>query len=382
MKILATAFLGVLLLGAIGARPAHASPQNLHRFRLDMATGEVTRSGGHSSGSIKVWVNTDWTGGGTYGWDVPDEILTFGSIDPTPGTDIVTEFQIAYATFTRDTLTGGPGTDMCVSFYDDVMDNYFLTWCMYEGLGLTPDASYCFSGLPGSPDGVTGWGWIGTVSLAGGHEFSMGEGPFGYSYTRFDDNMAPLLCYSGADNHGLGMDSNGQTEFHDIYWNDVASGICFDDTDALWMSLAYADPTAGAQATCQWYCGSGVNVSQDGFTIQEDAVLGKTFTCSVRDVTGRGQRIAILCAFASPAQFYLDPAYGIDGEVLVNLSDPRGELLGSPRAWGDPAIITVSVPPNVILSGFPFYVQALSVCPSPPPFESWLHCAYTCTVGF
>jgi len=65
------------------------------------------------------------------------------------------------------------------------------------------------------------------------------------------------------------------------------------------------------------------------------------------------------------------------GEVLVNVADPSGELLGLPASFGQPSVFGLPVPINLTFCGFSFYVQAIGVGRS-----ITLHCAYRCTVGF
>jgi len=137
--------------------------------------------------------------------------------------------------------------------------------------------------------------------------------------------------------------------------------------DAWLIRLALDLPPA----TCTWYCGTGVNAGTDSYVITDPAILGGTFGAAVAEcATGNGG--ALLVAYSTP--FTLLSTWG---EILVNIADPNGELLGMPTAFGNPAIFGLSVPNDPTLAGFVFYTQAASfggsIC---------LHCAYECTVGW
>jgi len=127
----------------------------------------------------------------------------------------------------------------------------------------------------------------------------------------------------------------------------------------------------GSDATCNWYCGTGANAATDGYAITTPAVLGGSFEASVTGCAP-GSTGAILVAHASPLTFA-----GRWGEVLVNIADPIGELMGIPVALGDPAAFVLPVPADPAYIGIAFYTQAASfgggIC---------LHCAYQCTMGF
>jgi len=137
---------------------------------------------------------------------------------------------------------------------------------------------------------------------------------------------------------------------------------------------AYPGPAivdVGLAATCQWYCGSGVNAATDGYVINTPAVLGGILNASVAGCNPANAG-AILFAYASPLAF---PT--AKGEVLINFADPIGELMGMPSAVGSPAVFNLPVPGDAALVGIEFYTQAASFgggfC---------LHCAHQCTLGY
>ena len=130
-------------------------------------------------------------------------------------------------------------------------------------------------------------------------------------------------------------------------------------------------PPSLARATSEWYCGTGVNAAGDGFVVYSPPVLGGAFLATVTGCAP-GNVGAFLVAYSTPLTF-MSPF----GEVLVNLSDPGGELLGMPTATGNPPLFLLSVPNDPVLVGFVFHAQAASfggaIC---------LHCAHRGTVGF
>ncbi|MEW6074250.1 MAG: hypothetical protein AB1726_16860 [Planctomycetota bacterium] len=367
---------GLLFLVGIGVVHAQVSnplvqpvPSPPHHGRIDLATGQITCDSGDKTVSLVItWANTDYTGSYlTTAWAFA-EYLDWGVLSTSSGSDIVGEFQFAYATTVLDTSVGGPGVSTCVNLYDDATG-----WCNEWGQGIVPDASYCFSGLGGSPDGVTPTAWVYNVDLTGGAEFEQDLGAFGYSLVLLDTETGPLCCYAGTISGG--PDAEGQEDAFDEYLPDVATGTCGTYAHMFpgnllgwWLSLAQADGNGGTQASSTFRCGSGANANT--FTITRDPVLGGTFAGSVA-ATGANVG-AFLAAFSTPLT--LTTGWG---EILVNIADPGGELLGLPFDLGDPAVISLPVPIDLTLCGAPFSVQAVGFGGS-----ITLTCAYDCAVGF
>ena len=131
------------------------------------------------------------------------------------------------------------------------------------------------------------------------------------------------------------------------------------------------DPSAcGLPAACASYCGGGTNATCDGFAVTGPPVLGGTFTADVSHPCG-GLPLAALAAYSSPTTGVFTPW----GEILLDLTDPNGELLGLPTAAGSPSSFSLNVPNDSNLCGFHVYVQAFGMSPIT------LHCAFDCTVG-
>jgi len=176
-----------------GAQDVAPSPSRIdgpvHRASIDLATGEVVRGDDskRSVSCVEIWSNTDWSG--YYSFPGPSGMwLDRGRIWPTGGSAIVCAYEFAYATTVLDTLATGPGASLCSYFYDDIRG-----WCGDSGLGMQPSATFCYTGLPGSPDGITPWAWIITADLTGGSEFVQDEGSFGYAMSFFDSSTRPPL---------------------------------------------------------------------------------------------------------------------------------------------------------------------------------------------
>ena len=349
------------------ARPPSPVTRAPRHATLDMATGVLTRDADDKAVSLTtVFANTDFSGFYGVSSSAGEEWLDWGSIGTTSGSAIVGSFQFAYGTSALAT-TIGPGIFLCANFYAGATG-----WCAESGLGIVPDAQFCFSGLPGATSST--YAWIVTVNLVGGYEFELPRGPFGFGMTFFDTLTGPLLCYAGSP--AGGFDAEGQEDAFDIYVPDVATGTCGtywfggvpSNFSSWWLEIAKADRSGGPLALCSWYCGSGVNAN--GFTVVSAPVLGETFTTSVTAASGNIG--AFLAAYASPLTVATSW-----GELLVNVADPAGELLGFPVALGNPAVISMNVPINLTLGGLQFFVQAVGFR---TPIT--LHCAYACTVGF
>ena len=249
--------------------------------------------------------------------------------------------------------------------------------CGDSGLGMLPDATFCFSGLAGSPDGIAAWGWVYGVTLTGGGEFTIDPGPFGYGMSFFDSSSGPLLYFAGDANNGAGTDSNGQDDAFAMYIPDVANGTCgtywfggYPYNFSSWNLELYVGDGVPS-ATCTWYCGGGANIATDAYVVVGPATLGGTLALSVGGCM-TGNVGAFVVAYGSAIS--LPTGWG---ELLVNIGDPGGELLGMPSGFGVPAAINLPVPINMLFCGFNFFTQAASfggsIC---------LHCAWDCTIGF
>ncbi len=354
LPVLALAGL-VVVAPAQGVDPPSRSIQDPpHHATIDVSSGELVRGNGarKSVGWTVVWANTDWSGFYTLGTP-GSEWLDWGVLSRTSGSDVVCSYQFAYATTVLDTLSHGPGVDLCTSFYDDATG-----WCAVSGQGLLPDAGYCFSDLPGSPDGVTPWAWIVTAILTGGYEYQQDAGPFGYTMSFTDSLTGPLLCYAGEKNWGSGADQNGQEDAFDVYVPSVASGICATywfssyphNFCSWWLVVSTAEASSGPFASAIFRNDSGG--SNPATYVAAPPVLGEPFAAAV---TATGPNVgAWIVGYGVPAELGLPWGY-----ALVDVTAPGGELLGAPPVFGDPAVLVLEVPPNVLLCGAPAFTQAM-----------------------
>ena len=93
----------------------------------------------------------------------------------------------------------------------------------------------------------------------------------------------------------------------------------------------------------------GVNPS--AYSVASLPVLGSTFTASIATP---GQAGAYLVGFPGPR---LQPTRW--GNILVDYTDPSGEMLGAIWKYGDPAVIHIEVPPHRVLAGLTICTQAV-----------------------
>ncbi|MEW6074236.1 MAG: hypothetical protein AB1726_16785 [Planctomycetota bacterium] len=340
------------------------------RVSLNLATGEEVRGAPDRAATlVPVWINTDWSGYYSSAYYPAEEWFNWGTMPggglPPAATDIVGHFEFAYGTTRLDTSVGGPGVTICMGFYGGATG-----CCAESGLGLLPDAEFCFSGLAGATNSSTPASWIYSITASGGHEFVLPDGAFAYSLRMFDTQTGPLLCYCGGT-WASDRDANGQQGMFDVYVPDVATGTCgcywFPTPPFVTSWWNYIMKENGPPASYAWYCGSGTNCN--GYVVLAPVSLGGSFVSSVTACGGNTG--AFLAAYFAP--LLLSTAWG---ELLVDIADPNGELLGLPLAFGDPAILALSVPINLSFAGLTIYVQAAGFGGS-----IRLHCAYACTIG-
>jgi hypothetical protein len=349
---------------------------------VDLSTGRTETSSVPVKRATGVfcYVNTDTAGG----FGSPSEmnietIIDWGIMGGTATTqcsglsDIVTNFNFAYATSSVDTSVAGPGAAMTLSFYNN-----------YAGFGVdsgnAPVATYAFTGLPafsGASTGI-GSGYFFTVDLTGGFEICIPDGSFGFGYASPEAsldmngfaNSGPIMCFTG------GAGGAGQ-EAATGNWDGVDSWL--PDTTGVWSgnfwfggapanftsfysAVAKAD-FSGSPATVG-FRNAGSNVAN--YT-GSPMVLGGTFTAAV-DLSLTGQVLGALFAFDTPFTFTLAA-----GQTVLALDlGGSGELFsGSGLPLAGPAFGTVTgslpLPKNVNFCGLTLFSQALQF--GVPPFE-------------
>jgi len=95
----------------------------------------------------------------------------------------------------------------------------------------------------------------------------------------------------------------------------------------------------------------GGHTNPDVYTVTSPPVVGGVLGTSI--ALDAGQNGAFLVGYSSP----LTSPSGW-GNILVNIFDPGGDLLGMPMGIGNPAIIDLGVPPDVSLIGFELFTQS------------------------
>lgn len=400
MMVPSKTLLAGLALAAMGTVGTAQSQKGLDKLQvqkighatIDMATGVITRgtSQQKSATLANAFTNTDTSGfygvgsvtvstsGNPQGW------MDWGMQTADTGSDIVGQFSFGYGTTVTDTTLGGPGVGTVLEFYDGIAG-----FCADSG--ATPTASFSFTGLPGSSPGV-GAGWLITVNLTGGFEFcSTGVGNnFGFNFITSDDyngdgtrDTGPLLCYAG-DPFGPNMnpsndpDSNGQVDVFDVWDLNPTTSNCLGsfffggvpfNFSSWYLTFDTADASTGTSASTTFRNG-GSNPAN--YAVTSDAVLGGTFAGS--DTSAIGGLGVILVGYASPLSFPTS-----FGQLLVNIADPGGELLGGPTFFyaGGVANFALPVPKNLNLCGLTVSTQAVEFGGGIS-----LHNANDATVGF
>ena len=372
MMVPKSLFVGLALTGFATATSAQTEVLDGTSFKritpmkhmvYDLANRKVVRNGTPQKRAIATfcYVNTDTVGFFTSP-SVGSEYIDWGILGGAATTqclglsNIVTNFNFAYASSTQDTSVGGPGAALTLTFY--------TSW---QGFGADsgncPVATFAFSGLPGFSGSSTGIGsaYGFTVDVSGGGEFCMPDGQFGYGY-RGDGNTGPLLCLTG-DGAGGREPSTGNLDVFDIWVPDtkgVNVGSFFfggppNNFTSWYGQIARAD-LSGSPATIGTRNGGGSNPPNS--LACTGGTLGGPLTITATTPTGHLAAFAI--AFDSPFTFALG-----GGQVLLCLDlGGNGELftgsgLPLPAQGGGVFSTTAPIPKNLDFCGFTFCTQGL-----------------------
>jgi hypothetical protein len=199
-------------------------------------------------------------------------------------------------------------------------------------------------GLGGSTGGGSGEGaiWIlflkpdGTVR--GVQEISSVDGGFGGTLT--SSSYLGFACEGLGDHDGDGyFDLVGAAPYADD------GGV---DAGSIWVMHLRGVPSVSATLRNP---DLGGHVNPLVYAVTSPPVLGLDYVATI--ATGGGVGAALL-GYAAP----LTMATGW-GNLLVDTLDPIGELLGVPSAFGDPAVIRVSVPDLPALCGCEIATQGV-----------------------
>jgi hypothetical protein len=330
----------------------------------DFANQKVVRNGTPDKRFIATfcYINTDTVGFFT-STTVGTEFIDWGILGGTATTqcaglsDIVSNFNFAYASSTPDTSVAGPGASLTLTFYTN--------WTGFGAdSGNCPVATFAFSGLPGFSGTSTGIGsgYLFTVDLSGGFEICLPDGRFGYG-SRGDGNTGPLLCLTGDGVGGL-EPLTGNEDAFDIWTPDTKGvnvgtfwfGGAPNNFSSWYGAIARADLSSSPATVAMRNDPFGCN--KPNSLICSPAVMGGTLCITVCCPPG------YLAAFL----FAFDTAFpGVKlggGQVLLCLDlGASGELLGGPAATpvggGLFKFGPAPVPKNLDLCGFKFCVQAI-----------------------
>jgi hypothetical protein len=267
------AFAGLALAGLASAQTQQSQELRVgpvYKGTYYAPTGKFVREGQVDKVAtlVSCYIDTDATGFFGVGalTNKGDEWLDWGIVGGTSGIDcalvnsaILGQFAFAYATGTLDVLSGGPGQTIGVNFYSGTVGtsgDSANQSCVY---------SACFSGLPGHNGNTAfGTGWVITVSLTGGSEVCLPDGPFGFGLQQGDNgsffggafaNGGPLNVQAGAGTN-FAPDSNGNIDFFSVWSPDSKTGTLVGNTfgfgasdHAAWyLTLSKANLATAARA--------------------------------------------------------------------------------------------------------------------------------------
>jgi photosystem II stability/assembly factor-like uncharacterized protein len=259
-----------------------------------------------------------------------------------------------------------------------------VTWTPSSGLG--PDAHYFYGTalLPSTSEVDTVY--VGGSGYGSAAVYRSTDG--GGSYHAWDTGLPRTLVYClGEQPDGTGTiyagtetaayrREAGAAAWEDITGNDAPVTVYW-SVEPLPHENTMRFGTYGRgiwdyrlepPASCQWYCGSGVNL--DTFTVSAPYTIGGTFQGTVGfSAPNIG---AVIAGYLGRLTF---PIWGQEG--LVDMA--RKEVMGLPSSVvGNPAIITWSVPNVATYVGLHVWTQAAGFGGG----VISLTCAYDCTVGY
>ena len=182
--------------------------------------------------------------------------------------------------------------------------------------------------------------FLNTDGTVKGHQcISATEGGFGGELSDLDNFGNAVALMGDQDGDGL---------------QDLAVGAQLDDDGGASRGAAwflFLDCHMEAKATLRNPSVGGIT-NPAAYAVTSLPQLGGTFAASI-DLAG-GQVGAMLVGFTTPLT-----QSSTWGNLLVNLNDPGGELLGMPSGFGSPAVISFGVPSDVAYLGFGLATQAV-----------------------
>ena len=151
--------------------------------------------------------------------------------------------------------------------------------------------------------------------------------------------------------------------------NSGALGVNGDQGDkgAVGAGAAYVLELDVPQASCSWYCGTGINMNT--YSILQPFALGSTFRASVGIASPNTG--AVVVGYLGKIIFAI---WGQEG--MVDLFSM--EVMGFPQGVGNPTTVSWVVPSDPAYVGYHIYTQAAGIGGG----VINLTCAYDCTAGY
>ncbi len=324
------------------ARPVDG--EVLH-FNLDYATGEITTPVPLADTLVSSCYDNGLTFfSGLYATQAAgDEDFDWG-IKSCNLTGKACEFVFGYGTTALDPGAGGPGASLTVSFYSNYTGS-----CSAGSPTPTPTATYVFTSLPGSPDGVSAVAFTGTVNISSAG-FILDDGAIGWSYSSSDGVSGPMLMTTTGPCGGPGDPLTGTEDCFDKHTGGTCTGTFIFLTPGIasfYMEIGEDDGSFGQGSQVQRF-GTGCNVGVlDLGTLPPR--IGSSWNPSISTN-----------AVASPiADFYgISTGPGGDGCVILILDTPPNPFATDGGGVGFGSPFSISVPPNCSLIGASASIQA------------------------
>ena len=225
---------------ALGQTPSfrlvHA-PGEVRSYALDYATGELTEIESDDPGA-DAFAPACFSNANFTGFYAPTtlgiEWIDWG-VKSCGLTGAICELVFGYGTTALETSAGGPGAALDITMYSGTLGT-----CDSK----TELATYSFTGLPGSPDGVA-WATANITVNIEIKSFLATDGPIGWGYVGTDDVTGPLLITTPDP-------AVGTVDTIDVYTAPASVRTCLGTFDlplpgvaSFWMQLGEDDGSGG-----------------------------------------------------------------------------------------------------------------------------------------
>ncbi len=319
----------------------HRIPGEVTHLKMDYATGEITTLDPAADALVpSCFDNSALSGTFTTIGTIGDEFIDWGH-KSCGLTGLVCEFSFGYSTTALDPGMGGPGASIDVSFYPDYRG-------LCSALGA-PAATYSFSGLPGSPNGIATASFTMKVDISTAG-FALADGPFGWGYTATDAVSGPLLVTTTGTCAGAPDPVTGTEDCFDRYSGGLCQGtmsFVTPGTASFYMQIGEDDGAFGIGSQAQRF-GTGCNVGVLSLG-SRTPTIGIPWDPSITKD-----------ALAAPVVDFFGISSGPGGDgcvVLIDDTFPNPFLTdGGGVGFGSP--FSIPILPDCSLIGFPASIQA------------------------